>query len=124
LPSGPVCSTFHSDGNLFPLLPDLMTLSMNAIHPIQPAAMDIARMKREYGNRVSIAGNIDLDYTLTLGTTDEVDAEVRQRVETVGPGGGYMVTSANSLTDYCKIENVLAMAEAVKKYGKYPMPHR
>ncbi len=112
---------FHSDGNLFPLLPDLLTLGMNAIHPIQPVAMDIGRMKREYGDRVAIAGNIDLDYTLTLGTPEEVDAEVRQRIATAGPGGGYMVTSANSLTNYCKTENVLAMARAIEKYGKYPL---
>ncbi len=112
---------FHSDGDLFPLLPDLTTLGMNAIHPIQPAAMDIGRMKREYGDRVAIAGNIDLDYTLTLGTPEEVDAEVKGRIAAAGPGGGYMVTSANSLTNYCKVENVLAMANAVKKYGTYPL---
>ena len=70
---------------------------------------------------MAIAGNIDLDYTLTLGTPAEVDAEVRQRIATAGPGGGYMVTSANSLTDYCKTENVRAMADAIKKYGRYPL---
>ncbi|MCL4369950.1 MAG: uroporphyrinogen decarboxylase family protein [Chloroflexi bacterium] len=112
---------FHSDGNLFPLLPDLLTLGMNAVHPIQPVAMDIGRMKREYGDRVALAGNIDLDYTLTLGTPEEVDAEVKGRIAAAGPGGGYMVTSANSLTDYCKVENVRAMAAAVRKYGRYPL---
>ncbi|HEX9017034.1 MAG TPA: uroporphyrinogen decarboxylase family protein [Chloroflexota bacterium] len=112
---------YHSDGNLFPLLPDLLTLGMNAVHPIQPAAMDMAKMKNEYGDRVSIAGNIDLDYTLTLGTTAEVDAEVKERIRVAGRGGGYMITSANSLTNYCKTENVLAMAEAIRKYGSYPL---
>ena len=112
---------YHSDGDLFPVLPDLLTLGMNAIHPIQPAAMDIGRMKREYGDRVAIAGNIDLDYTLTRGTPEEVDAEVRERIATAGRGGGYMITSANSLTNYCRVENVLAMAEAIRKYGSYPL---
>lgn len=112
---------YHSDGNLFPVLPDLITLGMNAIHPIQPVAMDIGKMKREYGDKVAIAGNIDLDYTLTLGTPQEVEQEVRQRIATAGPGGGYMVTSANSLTNYCKVENVWAMSRAIQKYGKYPL---
>jgi hypothetical protein len=112
---------FHSDGNLFPILPDLLTLGMNAIHPIQPSAMDIERVKREYGDRVGMAGNIDLDYTLTRGTPEEVDAEVKQRIAAIAPGGGYMVTSANSITDYCKLENVWAMSRAIKKYGKYPL---
>ena len=112
---------YHSDGNLFPLLPDPLTLGMNAIHQIQPSAMDIERVKREYGDRVGITGNIDLDYTLTRGTPEEVDAEVKRRISTVAPGGGYMVSSANSLADYCKVENVLAMAEAIRKYGRYPI---
>ncbi|MDA8229564.1 MAG: hypothetical protein M0T74_18050 [Desulfitobacterium hafniense] len=112
---------FHSDGNLFPIMEDLLSLGMTAVHPIQPCAMDIGRMKKEYGKRVCIVGNIDLDYTLPLGTEEEVDAEVKNRIQTAGPGGGYIISSANSLTDYCKLENVLAMSKAIKKYGKYPL---
>ena len=67
---------FHSDGNLFPILDGLLTLGMNAIHPVQPSAMDIDTLKQKYGNRVCIVGNIDLDYTLTLGPPEGVDAEV------------------------------------------------
>ncbi len=48
-------------------------------------------------------GNIDLHYTLTLGTPEEVDAEVKQRIETIGVGGGYMISSANSITSYCRL---------------------
>jgi hypothetical protein len=110
---------FHSDGNLFPILPGLIKLGMNAIHPIQPAAMDIGRMKTEYGSKVCLIGNIDLDYTLTLGTAEEVDQEVKERIAVAGKGGGYIISSANSITDYCKTENVWAMANALKKYGKY-----
>jgi uroporphyrinogen-III decarboxylase len=112
---------FHSDGDLYPLLPDLLTLGMDAIHPIQPSVMDIGRVKREFGDRVAIVGNIDLDYTLTRGSAEEVDAEVRERIATAGPGGGYMISSANCLTDYCKVENVLAMSSAIEKYGYYPI---
>jgi len=110
---------FHSDGNLFPILDGLVTLGMSAIHPVQPAAMDINRLKREYGDKVCIVGNIDLDYTLPTGTVEEVEAEVRDRIEKIGKGGGYMISSANSITDYCKTENVMAMSEAIRKYGPY-----
>jgi len=112
---------FHSDGNIFPLLDDLLTLGMSGIHPIQPAAMDMKQMKSQYGDRVCILGNIDLDYTLTLGTPEEVEQEVKERIAVAGPRGGYIITSANSLPDYCKTENVWAMARAIKKYGKYPL---
>jgi uroporphyrinogen decarboxylase len=110
---------YHSDGNLFPILDSILTLGMNAIHPVQPSAMDINVLKERYGRRVGIVGNIDLDYTLTRGTPEEVDAEVKDRIERVGKGGGYIISSSNSLTDYCKTENVMAMAEAVRKYGAY-----
>ncbi|HEX9014850.1 MAG TPA: uroporphyrinogen decarboxylase family protein [Chloroflexota bacterium] len=112
---------YHSDGNLSALMPDLLTLGMNAIHPIQPSVMEIGQVKREYGDRVGLVGNIDLDYTLTRGTPEEVDAEVRERIQQAAPGGGYMISSANSLTDYCKLENVFAMAQAVQEYGRYPI---
>ncbi|MGI9861046.1 uroporphyrinogen decarboxylase family protein [Moorella naiadis] len=112
---------FHSDGNLFPIMDDLLSLGMNAIHPIQPAAMDISKMKQEYGNRVCIVGNIDLDYTLTMGTPEEVDAEVKERIRVAAPGGGYICSSANSLPSYAKVENALALRDAIKKYGVYPI---
>lgn len=109
----------HSDGNLFPILDGLLKLGMSAIHPIQPSAMDIAKMKALYGPKVCMIGNIDLDYTLTLGTPEEVDKEVQERIAVAGKGGGYIISSANSLTNYCKTENVLAMSKALQKYGKY-----
>ena len=110
---------FHSDGNIFPILDGLLTLGMDAVHPIQPAAMDIARVKAEYGDRICIVGNIDLDYTLTLGTPEDVDQEVKERIEVAGKGGGYIISSANSLANYCKVENIWAMAKAIEKYGNY-----
>ncbi len=65
-------------------------------------------------------GNVDL-VLLGRGTPEEVDAEVKKLIRTVGPGGGYMITSGNSLASFLKPENVLAMAEAVRKYGAYPI---
>jgi len=112
---------FHSDGNLMPVLEDLLTLGMNGLHPIQQAAMDIGKIKSLYGKRICILGNIDLDYTLTQGTPQEVEREVRERIAVAGEGGGYIITSANSLPDYCKLENVWAMSQAIRKYGQYPL---
>ncbi len=110
---------FHSDGNFLPLLEDLSKLGMNAIHPIQPGAMNIAQIKKKYGQLLCLVGNIDLGYTLTRGTPSEVDAEVKERIETAGVDGGYIISSAMTITDYCKDENVVAMAKAIRKYGSY-----
>ena len=50
-----------------------------------------------------------------------MDAEVKELIATAGPGGGYVVTSGNSLAGYVKPENVRAMAAAVRRYGQYPL---
>lgn len=112
---------YHSDGNITPVLDDLLTLGMNAIHPLEPGAMDITEIKAKYGQRVCLVGNIDLHYTLTQGTAEEVEAEVKQRIRDIAPGGGYILSSANSIPHYVKPENLIAMADAVVKYGKYPL---
>lgn len=110
---------YHSDGNLMPILDDLLGLGMNGIANLEPNAMDIVEVKKRYGRRICLMGNIDLHYTLTQGTPEETETEVKRRIEEAGPGGGYILASANSLTAYCKPENVLAMHRALLKYGTY-----
>ena len=110
---------YHSDGNLLPILDDLLTLGMNAVANIEPNAMDINEVKKKYGHRICIVGNIDLHYTLTQGTPEETEAEVKKRIQEVGRGGGYILSSSNSLAPYCKPENVLAMNRALLRYGSY-----
>jgi len=110
---------YHSDGDLRPILDDLLTLGMNGLANIEPNAMDISELKKKYGRRICLMGNIDLHYTLTRGTPEETEAEVKKRIEEIGPGGGYILASSNGLTAYCKPENVLAMNRALLKYGHY-----
>lgn len=120
----PKAFVFHSDGKLWPVLEDLIELGINALHPIEPKAMDIAEVKRRCAGRVCVIGNIDLGYTLTRGTPEEVRDEVRQRIATCGPGGGYVVSSSNSVTEYVPLENYRAMLEAVEDFGQYPLTAR
>lgn len=112
---------FHSDGNLMPILDDLLTLGMNCLHPIEPGAMDIDYMKETYQGKLALMGNIDLHYTLCLGTEEEVVEEVKHRLKTIAPGGGYIMASANSIPNYVKKENFLAMVKTVHEYRDYPI---
>jgi len=112
---------FHSDGNFMSVFNDLYDCGVKAIHPIEPQAMDIVSVKKEYGSKFAIFGNIDLDYTLTRGTTDEVVTKVKHRIKELAPGGGWGLAASNSVPDYVKPENFKAMIEATKKYGKYPI---
>jgi uroporphyrinogen decarboxylase len=107
---------FHSDGNLLPFMDKILDLEMNGLHPLEPGAMDVVELKQKYGHRVCLVGNIDINHTLSKGTLEEVDAEVKNRMDILGPGGGFIISDSNSIPAYCKVENVLAMARAVEKY--------
>lgn len=112
---------YHSDGRILEVIDDLIACGFNAVHPCEPASADIAELKRRYRGRLCLCGNIDLDSTLTLGTPDEVREEVKLRIRTVAPGGGYCCGSSNSVPEYVPFENYLAMIDAVKEFGKYPI---
>jgi len=108
---------YHSDGNVEPVIGDLVELGVNGLHPIDPTAMDIEGVKEKWGGKLCLVGNIDLSYTLVLGSVEEVEDEVRNRIEKIGYNGGYILCSANSITNYCPTENILAMRDALIKYG-------
>jgi len=108
----------HSDGDMTPLLDDWLELGQQAIHPIQPDVMDIRAVKQRYGRRVALVGNIFMS-DLVHKTPADIDAQVRDRIQTIGEGGGYIISSSNSLTDDMKPENVLAMRDAIRKHGRF-----
>jgi len=110
----------HSDGNIGEAVQMIIDLGAAGIHPNEKGAMDIRAMKRDHGDRVCLLGNVDLNI-LGMGTPEDADREVRELIRDLGPGGGYMVSSGNSLASYLKPECVLAMSGAVKKYGRYPI---
>lgn len=110
----------HSDGNITRFLPDLIDLGISGVHPLEKGAMDVAAIKRDYGNRICLLGNIDLNI-LAMGTPEETEREVVEMIHTAGPGGGYIASSGNSLAGYLKLENVRALTAAVQKYGRYPL---
>lgn len=112
---------FHSDGRLDEVLDDVIACGFAGLNPIEPKAMDIVKLKRSVGDRLCLIGNVDLGYTLTRGTPEEVRAEVRLRIEQCAPGGGYCVASSNSIPEYVPFANFMAMREATLEYGAYPI---
>jgi len=112
---------FHSDGNLFPLIDDFISIGFDAIHPIEPKAMDIVDLKIKVKNKLALLGSIDLDFPLSRGTPSDVQQYVKKRISEIAPGGGFAIGSSNSITHYVPMENYKMMLETVKKYGKYPI---
>jgi uroporphyrinogen decarboxylase len=112
---------FHSDGDCTEAMDDLVDCGFHGFNPIQPNCMDIDAVKQKWGDKLCLIGNLNLDSTLTLGTPDDVRAEVYERIRTIGPGGGYMVASSNSITDYVPLANMKALLDATFEFGKYPI---
>jgi uroporphyrinogen decarboxylase len=113
----------HSDGNLWLVIEDLIALGVEAIHPIEPKAMDIYQLKRRYGAKLALFGNVDLGYMLVEGTgrPEDVRAEVRRLIRDLAPGGGYAVSSGAGITRYVTLENFKAMRDATIEFGEYPI---
>jgi len=111
----------HCDGYIWPILGDLVEAGIDGLHPIEPlAGMSIAEVKERYGDRICVAGNVDVSYVLPLGSREDVAKETRRCISEASPGGGHILSSSNSIHNAVKVENLKAMIETAKKYGVYP----
>jgi uroporphyrinogen decarboxylase len=111
---------FHTDGVIWDLVEDLISLGVDALHPIDPTCMDIDEVKVRLGRRLCLVGNIANDL-LAEGTPDQVAALTRQRLRTIAPGGGYCLGAGNSVPAWARIENYRAMLDTVLRQGYYPI---
>ena len=112
----------HTDGNVWDLLDVLVDSGIDCIDPIEPSAgMDIGKVKRIYGKRVCLKGNIDCRTTLVRETPKQVEDEVRKCISVASPGGGHILSSSNSIHSSVRPENYGAMINAAKKFGRYPI---
>ena len=109
----------HTDGNIWPILDDLVETGFDGIHPFQPQCMDIREVKEYLAGKTCIIGNIDCRNLLPFGTQDEVDVAVRETIEIAAPGGGFIISSSNTIHPHCRPENYVAMVRAAHKYGVY-----
>ena len=103
---------YHSDGNIVPLIPDLIDTGIDILNPLQPECLDPAEVKKQYGHQLSFWGAVSVQRTLSCGSPSEVDAEVRERVKTVGAGGGYILAPAHILGPETPWENIVAFFKA------------
>ena len=82
--------------------------------------METAALKR-FGDRLTFHGAVDIQQVLPFGTEDEIDAEVKERITTLGFGGGYILAPAHNVQADVPPKNIVRMCEAVKKFGEYPI---
>lgn len=112
----------HTDGNIWPLLDDMVAAGIDAIDPLEPiAAMDIGEVKARYGDRVAVCGNVDCGELLSRGSPEQVVEAVKETIAKASPGGGHILASSNSIHPAVKPENYRAMLDAGRRFGRYPL---
>ena len=113
---------YHSCGNITDLVDDLVEIGITTVNPVQVSALgDTAALKVRFGQRVTFWGGIDTQHVLPHGSVADVEAEVRQRIHDLGPSGGYLAGAVHNIQPDVPPENILALADAVRKYGTYPL---
>lgn len=113
----------HLDGNTLKLL-DLLVddVGIDGHHPLEPGAgMDIGALKKKYGSRITLLGNLDCGELLTNGEASDVVEKTKEIIRIASPGGGHIFSSSNSIHDGVNLDNLFAMIATVKEYGQYPI---
>ena len=107
----------HSCGHVLPVIGDLIEVGGNILQPVQPEAMDVLEVKRRFGNNLCLMGGISTQKTLPYGTPDQVRAEVRQCLQHLGAGGGYIAAPAKPILPGVPIENAVALIDSLVHQG-------
>ena len=114
----------HSCGSIVDIADELIDAGVEVLNPIQPLAKgmdDPAALKQRFGDRLIFHGGIDIQKALPTGTVEEVHAEVKKRLSGLAPNGGYILAAAHNIQVDVPPQNIIAMYEAARKYGTYPI---
>lgn len=112
----------HTDGNVNSLLDDMVACGIDAYQAIEPrAGMDIAQIKKDYGERLTLIGNVDCSTVLVDGPVAAVRAQTEAVIHAAAAGGGFLLSSSNSIHPGVKPEYYLAMLETARDVGNYPI---
>ena len=104
---------YHTDGCVYPVIPELIEIGVDVLNPVQPASMDPALLKKTYGKELCFWGSIDEQHTLPFGTPADVRAEVAARMSTIGKGGGLIIGPTHHVQLDTPVENIQALVDAV-----------
>lgn len=104
----------HSCGNVRAVVPDLIDLGLDILHPIQPEAMDVLELKSQFGDQLTFCGGLGTQDLLVNGSPDEVRDEVQRLKQELGHNGGYILESGITIQADVPLENMVAMIEAAQ----------
>ncbi|MEW6231885.1 MAG: uroporphyrinogen decarboxylase family protein [Chloroflexota bacterium] len=116
------CIFFHSCGGVRPIIPDFIELGVDILNPVhfRAAGMEPHALKRDFGkDLVFWGGGVDTQGVLPNGTPDQVRDDVRRNIEALAPGGGYVFNTVHNIQADVPPQNIMAMWEAWRDYGRY-----
>ena len=105
----------HSCGNIEKIIPSLTEMGLDVLNPVQPECMDLAKLKKKYGTKLTFWGGISTQQVLPFGTPDEVKQEVRRVRALMAVNGGYILAPSQEIQDDVPAENIMALIEAAKE---------
>jgi uroporphyrinogen decarboxylase len=108
---------FHSDGNVRPILPDLIEIGIDILNPVHITAtgMEPGALKRDFGRDVCFwGGGVETQNVLPFGTPQEVRDNARRNVDALAPGGGYVFNTIHNIQADVPPENIVAMIDALR----------
>jgi len=104
---------YHSDGNVLPIIPELIEIGLDVLNPVQPMCMDPAELKHLYGDRLCFWGTVDEQKTLPFGSAHDVRREIHARLQTIGKSGGLIIGPTHHVQLDTPMENFWAMVNAI-----------
>lgn len=111
---------FHSDGNLWGFIDDLIEAGFEGLNPLEPiAGMTVGEVKRKYGDRLVLLGGIDCSQVLPLGSPQDVEKAVAEAVREGAPGSGYCLGSSSEIRAGTPLINAVTMYKRAAEYGRY-----
>jgi uroporphyrinogen-III decarboxylase len=106
---------YHTDGVVYPIIPELIEIGIDVLNPIQPKAMDPEKLKESYADRLCFWGSIDIQQTMPFGTPRDVKKEVITRLKTIGRGGGLIIGPTHNLQLDTPLENFWALVDTIQQ---------
>jgi hypothetical protein len=114
----------HSCGSVSALIPDFIAAGFDVLNPVQTSAvgMEAAMLKDRFGSQLTFwGGGVDTQKTLPFGSPDEIRAQVQERMQTFGPGGGFVFNTIHNVQSRIAVENLLALYKAIQEFRTYPL---
>lgn len=108
----------HTCGNVFDIIPDLIEIGVNVLHPLQPGTMDAEKITKSFGGKITFFPGVDVQGVVSNGTPERIQAHIDELVRVFGSSGGFLLSCANTIMPETPEENIRALFKAFSRCGQ------